>query len=233
MKINFMSKQNKIFFLVVIILIAAGLILMARESKAPQDSEQQENNSQYQTNKVRPIDATDYVLGDPQALVQIIVYSDFECPFCAKFAETIKRVEENFRGKVAIAFRHYPLPGHLNAKSAAEAAECAAEQGKFWEMHDKLFADNTAGRMSQEQYKIDAADLGLNQEQFDQCLDSNKYTDKVGEQAAEGGKAGATGTPTFFANGYIYPGAYPFEDFTASDGRPEKGLKSIVDDLLK
>jgi len=182
---------------------------------------------------VRLIDATDHVFGDPKAPAQMIVYSDFQCPFCAEFADTMKKIQGYFGDKVAMAFRHYPLPGHAQAEPAAEASECAAEQGKFWQMHDKLFADNVAGRMSLEQFKKDAADLGLNLEQFNQCLDSGQYRGKVREQKAAGGQAGVTGTPTAFVNSYIYPGAYPFEDFTGSDGKKELGMKSIISGLLK
>lgn len=215
------------------VILAVGLFYIINDREAPKSPAQQNNGSEYQVDKVRLVDQTDYVRGDLKASVQIIIYSDFECPFCAKFAQTIKKVEENFKDKVVMAFRHYPLPSHPEAEKAAEAAECAAEQGKFWEMHDKLFADNTAGRMSPEQFKIDAADLGLNQEQFNGCLDGEKYKDKVEGQIIEGAKAGVTGTPTFFINGNIYPGAYQFEDFTAPDGQPEKGMKSIISEWLK
>lgn len=217
-----MTKQNKIYLIIAIILILAGLVLMAKESKAPQ------NNGQ----TLRPIDQTDHVWGDAGAPVAIIVYSDFECPFCSKFAETMKQIEENFKDKVAITFRHYPLPGHPDAEKAAEAAECASEQGKFWGMHDKLFADNVAGRMGIEQFKQDAADLGLREEQFNQCFDSGKYQNKIIEQTAGGEKAGVIGTPTIFVNGNIYPGAYPFEDFTSPDGRQNKGMNSIISEFL-
>ena len=219
-----MSKQNKVILIIAVILIAVGLILMARESKAPQN-----NNGQ----TIKPVDQADHLLGDANAPVKIIIYSDFQCPFCAEFAQTLKRVEQEFKDKVVMVFRHYPLPGHQEAEPAAEASECAAEQGKFWQMHDKLFADNLAGRLSQEQYKQDAADLGLEQNKFNQCLDSGQYQDKIKQQKAEGAIAGVTGTPTFFINNYIYPGAYPLDDFTASDGRPEKGMKSIISELLK
>jgi protein-disulfide isomerase len=218
-----MTKQNKIYLIVAIILILGGLILMAREGKAPGSGNGQ---------TVAPVNNDDHVWGNSQAPVTMIVYSDFECPFCSKFAETMKQVEENFKDKVTITFRHYPLPGHPDAEKAAEASECAAEQEKFWEMHDKLFADNVGGRMSVEQFKKDAVDLGLNQEQFNQCLDSGKYKDKIAAQKAEGNKAGVTGTPTFFVNGNIYPGAYPFEDFTSPDGRQNQGLKSIISGFL-
>jgi len=218
-----MTKQNKIFIAIAVAIIVIGFILMAREGQAPTD-----NGGQ----ALRPIDMTDHVRGDLNAPVQIIVYSDFECPFCLRFAETMKQIEEYFKDQVAITFRHYPLFGHFNAKNAAEAAECAGQQGKFWEMHDKLFADNSAGQMSVEQFKQDAADLGLDQSKFNQCLDSGQFAGKVAEQKAEGDKAGVTGSPTIFVNGNIYPGAYPFEDFTSPGGRENKGMKSIINELL-
>jgi len=224
-----MTKQNKIILFIVIILIAASLIFVVKAKRTTPTT----SNNEQPAVQVIPIDMTDNIFGDLKAPVQIIVYSDFECPFCSKFAETMKKVEENFKDKVAITFRHYFLPAHTQAEPAAEASECAAEQGKFWEMHDKLFADNVAGSMSIEQYKKDAVDLGLNQEQFNQCLDSDKYAEKINQQKAEGNKAGVIGTPTIFVNGNIYPGAYPFEDFIASDGRQEKGMKSIISELLK
>jgi len=212
-----MFKPNKIFLIVSVIV----LVLAATGCSKPE------------LIKVSPIDSTDHVFGKLAAPVQMIVYSDFQCPFCAEFAQTMKQVEQEFGDKVAVVFRHYPLAGHPEAAKAAEASECAAEQGKFWGMHDKLFADNTAGRMSVAQYKQDAADLGLDAAKFNQCLDSGKFESKIKEQAAAGAKAGVTGTPTSFINGNIYPGAYPFADFTASDGQPEQGLKSIISGLLK
>lgn len=229
-----MSKQNKTIFIVAVILIAAGgLIYLAKSSKFPLDSNGQNNGNGNNVRALKPIDAADHVLGDKSAPIKMIVYSDFECPFCAKFAETMKQVGENFKYNLAIAFRHYPLAGHQQALPAALASECAAEQGKFWEMHDKLFADNVAGRMSEEQFKIDAADLQLDKAKFNQCLGSKKYKDKIIDEMDSGKRAGVTGTPTTFINGNIYPGAYPFEDFTASDGQPEKGLKSIISELIK
>jgi len=219
-----MLEQNKIVLIITVAIIAVGLILMAREGKAPTD-----NGGQI----LRPIDQTDHIWGDLKAPVQIIVYSDFECPFCLRFTETMKLTEENFKDNVVITFRHYPLFGHFNAISAAEAAECAGQQGKFWEMHDKLFADNADGRMGVEQFKQDAVDLGLDQNKFNQCLDSGRYAGKVAEQKAEGDKAGVTGSPTIFVNGNIYPGAYPFADFTSPDGRENQGMKSIISGFLK
>lgn len=218
-----MSKQNKIILIIAIALIAVGFILMSRGNKP------QNNNVQ----TVSPIDAADHFFGRFEAPVQMIVYSDFQCPFCADFAQTMKQVEKEFSDKVAVVFRHYPLAGHRQAKKAAQASECAAEQGQFWQMHDKLFADNAAKRMSVEQFKKNAADLGLDQNKFNQCLDSERFEAKVAEQMAEGQKAGVTGTPTIFLNGNIYPGAYPFEDFTGSGGSQEKGMKSLINEFIK
>lgn len=216
-----MSKQNKIILIIAIVIIAVGVIFMIWGNKPL-------NNGQ----GVTPINQADHVWGDLNAPVKMIVYSDFECPYCSQFAATMKQIEEYFKDKVVITFRHFTLPGHPQAEKAAEASECAAEQNKFWDMHDKLFADNAAGRMSLEQFKKDAADLGLNMEAFNQCLDSGKYQAKISGQKAQGAKAGVTGTPTIFVNGDIYPGAYPFEDFTNSFGQPEKGMKSIISEML-
>jgi protein-disulfide isomerase len=223
-----MSKQKIIILIIAITLIVIGLIFVVKFKKTTPAV----SNNEQSAAQVSPIDATDHVFGDPKAAVQMIVYSDFECPFCAKFAETMKKVEENFKDKIVITFRQYPLPIHPQAEKAAEASECAAEQGKFWEMHDRLFANNIASNMNVEQYKKDAVDLSLNQEQFNQCLDSGKYAEKVSQQKTDGTKAGVTGTPTIFVNGNIYPGAYPFEDFISPDGQNNKGMKSIISELL-
>lgn len=229
-----MSKQNKtILIIAVIFIVAVSLIFIVNKNKNQQNQPGRVQGNEYNVSQLRPIDQTDHIRGDINASVKMIVYSDFKCLFCAQFTDTIKKVEQEFKDKVAIAFRHYPLSSHSEANQAALASECAAEQGKFWQMHDKLFADNVAGRMSSEQFKKDAVDLGLDQVKFSQCLDSGKYQDRVYQEMLEGKNAGVTGTPTSFVNGNIYPGAYPFEDFTAPDGQPEKGMKSIISELLK
>ena len=118
-------------------------------------------------------------------------------------------------------YRHFPLTSiHPNAQKAAEASECAAEQGKFWEFHDKLFANQTALAITN--LKTYAKDLGLNQTQFDSCLDSSKYAAKVNQQASEAQAAGVTGTPGTFVNDELVRGAYPVSAFT-----------QIIDPLLQ
>ncbi len=231
-----MSKQNRKILTIALALIMAGsLVFLTGCGSTQRDNGQGngQNNGGGNVGGLKPIDAADHVRGSLDAPVKMIVYSDFECPFCSKFADTMKQVEENFKDKVVIAFRHYPLAGHPEGLPAAEASECAAEQGKFWEMHDKLFADNKAGRLSADQYKKDAGDLGLDAAKFSQCLDSGKYKNKVETDIAEGERAGVTGTPTSFVNGNIYPGAYPFEDFTASNGDKEDGMQTIINKLLQ
>ncbi len=180
-------------------------------------------------NNLPEINSGDHLWGDLQNPVKMIIYSDFECPFCSKFAKTVEEVKSAYEGRVVVAFRHRPLAFHSSAMSAALASECAAEQDKFWEMHDKLFEDARENNLSPEEFKKDAEELGLNKEQFNQCFSSEKYKDKILDQSKAGEPAGARGTPTFFVNGEIYPGAYPFPDFKGNDGKLREGVKSIIE----
>jgi protein-disulfide isomerase len=116
-------------------------------------------------------------------------------------------------------YRHFPLPNHPNAQPAAEAAECAAEQGKFWPYHDRLFANTS--RLSPADLKQHAADLGLDRSKFDPCVDTRKYKAQVDADTEAGQQAGVNGTPAFFINGRMLSGAQPFEAF-----------KRIIDDEL-
>lgn len=182
--------------------------------------------------QVRAIDETDHFLGDLDAPVQLIIYDDFECPFCAQFYKTTEQIKEHFGDQIVIAFRHFPLSFHPLAMPAALSSECAAEQGKFWQMYDRLFADNMDKKMNILQFKQDAVDIGLDAAQFNQCLDQEEYKDKIFAQMAEGKLAGVNGTPGNFVNGQSLPGAYPFEDFTDREGKERKGMKSIIERQL-
>ena len=151
---------------------------------------------------------------NPDAPVTIIEFSDFQCPYCAKFySETLPKIKEEYvkTGKVRIVYKHFPLAFHENAFKAAEAAECAREQGKFWEMHNKLFENSNA--LAENKLREYANSIGLNMEQFNSCLDSGKYYEKVIDDLREGQKLGVKGTPTFFINGDKIVGAYPYEYF--------------------
>lgn len=154
------------------------------------------------------------VKGNANAKVTIIEYSDFECPFCRSFYDNAhKEIIQKYvdTGKVQIAFKDFPLAFHQNAEGAAEASRCAAEQGKFWEMHDRLFQNNK--ELSVENYKKWAAEIGVNTQQFNQCIDSKKYKDAVAKDTAEATKIGVQGTPTFIINGTALVGAQPFSAF--------------------
>jgi protein-disulfide isomerase len=149
--------------------------------------------------------------GPKNAPVTIVAFSDFQCPFCSRVLPTVKQVEDTYKGKVRLAFKQLPLPFHPNAEIAAQASLAAHEQGKFWEMHDKMFANQQSlDRPNLERY---AEELKLNMPRFKAALDSGKYKEKVQKDAADGNKIGATGTPTFFVNGIKVEGAVPFENF--------------------
>ncbi len=153
----------------------------------------------------------DPIKGSPKAPVLIYEYSDFECPFCGRAAPTVERILQEYGDKVAVVFKQYPLPFHPNAQKAAEASECAQDQGKFWEYHDTLFANQDA--LSVTNLKQYAATLGLNTATFNTCLDSGEKASEVAADAAEGSSFGVQGTPGFFVNGITVRGAQPFEVF--------------------
>jgi protein-disulfide isomerase len=149
--------------------------------------------------------------GPADAPVTIVAFSDFQCPFCSKVNPTLDQVMETYQGKVKLVFRDYPLPFHKEAPKASEAAHCADEQGKFWEMHDQLFANQQALQVSD--LKNHAGAIKLDQAKFDECLDSGRMAEKVAANMKDGEKAGVQGTPAFFVNGVALSGALPFEDF--------------------
>jgi protein-disulfide isomerase len=157
--------------------------------------------------------------GPASAPVTIVEYSDFQCPYCARVTSTLDQIKEAYGDKVRIVFRDYPLPSHPQAVPAAEAAKCANEQGKFWEYHDKLFASQR--ELGPEKYKEFAKELGLDMDEFDACVDSDKYVTQVRMMAQGGQQLGVSGTPAFFVNGRFLSGAKPFESF-----------KSIIDEEL-
>jgi protein-disulfide isomerase len=149
--------------------------------------------------------------GMGSAPITIIEFSDYQCPFCSRAEETVKKVLDEYKGKVRLVFRQYPLPFHPQAAKASEAALCAADQGKYWEMHEKLFANQSA--LGVDQLKQHAKGLGLDGGKFDKCLDSGEKTKLVEASKKAGDEAGVNGTPAFFINGRPLAGAVPFEKF--------------------
>jgi len=158
--------------------------------------------------------------GPKDAKVTIVEWSDFQCPFCGRVTPTLKQIEDTYNKDVRIIFRNQPLPFHNNAKLAAEAAMAANAQGKFWQMHDKLFSNQQAlDRASLERY---AQEIGLDMGKFKAALDSGAMTKRVEEDSAAGMAVGANGTPTFYINGREFVGAQPFASF-----------KAVIDDEMK
>lgn len=154
-----------------------------------------------------------YVKGPDDALVTIVEWSDFQCPFCNRVNPTMAKIREAYGDQVRVAFKHNPLPMHNRAMAAALAAEAAGKQGKFWEMHDKLFANGRG--LTDENIAAWAAEMGLDLEQFEADRKDKALEKKVLAQQAEGIQLGARGTPSFFVNGRYTAGAKSFEDFKA------------------
>jgi len=159
----------------------------------------------------------DPLKGDKDAPVTIVEFSDFQCPFCAKFySDTFSKIEKEYiqTGKVNLVYRDFPLSFHGNAQKAAEAAECAQEQGKFWDYHDLLFENQpewSSGGIGE--LKNYAKEINLNSEEFNECLDSGAMKEEVEEDFQEGSALGVSGTPAFFINGELISGAQPFSVF--------------------
>ena len=151
--------------------------------------------------------------GPANAPVQIIEFSDFECPFCFRANPTVAQVMSTYGDRVRLVYRHLPLPNHPNARPAAEAAACANDQGRFWEYHDRLFANQS--KLSTPDLKQHAADLGLDTAKFNACVDSRRFQKDVDADMDAAQLLGVSGTPHFFINGRALSGAQPFEAFKA------------------
>ncbi|MEK6576743.1 MAG: DsbA family protein [Nitrospirota bacterium] len=165
----------------------------------------------------------DPFMGKKDAPLTLIEFSDFQCPFCARFSiETLPLLKKEYieTGRLKLVFRDFPLGFHQFAQKAAEAVNCAGEQGKYWEMHDRIFQNQSA--MKVEDLKGHARQINLNQDLFTACLESGKYDKEIKKDIDDGTRAGVTGTPTFFLGitgknkqikGGRLVGAQPFDAF--------------------
>src|SRR4029079_5699501 len=131
--------------------------------------------------------------GKPDAPIELIEFSDFQCPFCQRANPTVDQVLKAYGDKIHFVYRHYPLPNHPNATPAAEAAACAAEQGKFWPYYDRLFENQS--RLQDADLKQHASDLGLDTTRFNSCVDTHKLKSLVEADVRAGSDAGVNGTP--------------------------------------
>jgi protein-disulfide isomerase len=149
--------------------------------------------------------------GPADAPVELVEFSDFQCPFCQRANPTVEQVLKTYGDRIHFVYRHYPLPSHPNARPAAEAAACANEQGRFWPYHDELFRN--PGDLTDAGLKQHAVAAGLDTAKFNACVDGHQLKSEVDRDIREGNEAGVTGTPAFFINGRALEGAQPFEVF--------------------
>lgn len=152
-------------------------------------------------------------IGPDDAVVTIVEFSDYQCPYCAKWHnEVFKRLMETYKGKIRFIYRDFPLYSiHPEAIPAAEAANCAGEQGAYWSFHEALFSEKySLGKQAYTQY---AGELGLNADQFGQCLSARRFKDEVDADLKYAANLGVSSTPTFFVNGLAVVGAQPYEVF--------------------
>jgi protein-disulfide isomerase len=154
-----------------------------------------------------PIEDVDHLRGDSGAPLQLVMFGDFQCPFCLGAQSVLRRVRERLGDRLLFGFRHLPIPErHPLAPLAAEASEAAAAQGRFWEFHDALYANQP--RLSRETILELAGEHGLDVQRVTAELDSGAHRDRIARDIASAEASGATGTPTFFVNGKRFFGAY-------------------------
>ena len=190
-----------------------------QEQKALDEQKKAEEEAIAKAKNVAPISEKEYIYGNKDAGMTIYEYSDFECPFCKRFYETPKKIVDESNGKINLVFRHYPLPFHGEAAvKAALATECAGEQGKFWEMHDAIFAATQSnGKGVEGGIEKLAKKMGLDMNKFTACLNSKKFEAKVQGDLLSGENAGVKGTPGVIIKNnktgevVVIPGAYPIE----------------------
>jgi protein-disulfide isomerase len=154
------------------------------------------------------------VRGSEKAKVTIVKFEEFQCPYCKAVQPTLKELLKRYDGKIRLVHKDLPLDQiHPRARPAAEAARCAGEQGKFWDFHDMLYANGA--KLTDEEFKSAAKEVGLDTDSFDKCLASGKFKGAVQKDLLEGAKLGLNGTPAFFINGRELTGAQPLEAFAA------------------
>ncbi|QQG45123.1 MAG: DsbA family protein [Candidatus Sungiibacteriota bacterium] len=206
-------------------LLIAGAVFYTNSPKTPAANRQTAAAGEPAISATGDLADDDPVLGNPEALVTVIEFSDFQCPFCRRFfRDTLSQLKDKYikTGKVRFVYRDFPLTGiHDMAQKYAEAAECADEQGKFWQMHDKIFEEQdkrgvaTVFDITVADIKQWARGVGLNGAAFDGCLDSDKYFEEVQKDFRDGQANGVNGTPGTFVNGRLIQGAVPFEQFAS------------------
>ena len=202
----------------VVLVIGAALYLGGQSSQQPQNNERV-------TDTQRLVGADSYKVEVPNAKATVVEFADFQCPACRSAHPVVKQMLEDYEGKVTYVYRHFPLPAHRNASLAAQAAEAAGAQGKFFEYHDVLFEKQQ--EWSDTKSPIDtftkyAADLGLDETKFKEALEKRTYAEKVQKEQDDGIALGVNSTPTFFVDGQRLVGVPTYDS-----------LKQTIDAALK
>ena len=153
--------------------------------------------------------------GAATARIQLVAFSDFQCPFCSRINKPLEDVAKHYGEDAVVVFKHFPLTFHRASMPASMASMCAHEQGKFWEYHDVLFANQKA--LTNDDLKGYAKTLGLDEAKFDECLDTGRFKARVEADMAEARSAGVRGTPVVFINGrrFSSPAGYNLQTFTS------------------
>jgi len=157
------------------------------------------------------VQPTDPASGPATARVEIVEFSDFQCPFCKRVVPVLKQLTAKYPTQVKLVWKDFPLPNHPDAKPAAEAAQCARDQGKFWEYHDKLF--DSQSEMTPENLKQWAGQMGMDAAKFNACFENATHRQLVQADMEEGRRDGVSSTPTVFINGRALIGALPIEAY--------------------
>lgn len=214
--------MNKKFWIVFIVIVVAVFGFAISSSK-------KEGSSNRNIEDPTVLQADDHIRGKSDSKVYVINYGDFECPACNAWEPELQKITQEYGDRVAFAYRHFPLTDkHINAFAAARASEAAAKQGKFWEMHDKLYAtwnewkgDNKSAQSKFEGY---AEELGLDMNKFKEDYLSEEVADRINSDASSASEVGAEGTPTFLVNGQ------KVELNTVSEGKTK--LRELLDQKL-
>jgi len=162
-----------------------------------------------------PVTPEDHIQGDPNAELTLLEYGDYECPHCGRAHPIVKRVQKHFGRRLRFVFRNFPLTQiHPNAQAAAEAAEFAGANGRFWEMHDLIYENQE--RLSPPLLLALAEELGLDPPALREALAAGKFEPRVRRDFLSGVRSGVNGTPTFFIGGQRHDGPWEFEDLVAA-----------------
>jgi len=211
-----MSTETKAFIgigLVTIIIVVGAAFFVG--GKSSPDKESPKLTAEQTKMLIR---STSHKTTDTDTKVTIVEFGDFQCPACGAAHPIVAKLLEDYKGKITFVFREFPLPMHPNGKIAAEAAEAAGSQGKFFQMHDKLYDNQKEWAESKnpmDYFVKYAKEIGLKVDYFTNDMKSNTYNQKIQNDVTDGNALGVNATPTFFINGQIQAGGLPYDEFKA------------------